>query len=273
MPPRPPALPDPAAISAHPAPLPATARAIGALTLREMATRYGRNPGGYLWAVLEPVAGIAFLCVVFQAGFRAPPLGHSFALFYATGVLPFLAFTTTAMAVAQALNRSRPLLAYPRVSFLDALLANFLLAALTQLVVAAMILGGIVVFLAPEARIDPGPLALSYAMTLALGAGMGAALCGPITRAPLWQSIWSVATRPLILVSGVILLHDRLPAPWRGWLEWNPLTHVTGAARVGVYPGYDAPYLAPGYVFAVAGGVGLLGLLYLRVAHRDILDR
>ncbi|MHA6326467.1 ABC transporter permease [Roseivivax sp. CAU 1753] len=250
-----------------------TARAVGALALREMATRYGRNPGGYIWAVLEPAAGIAFLCVVFQAGFRAPPLGQSFALFYATGVLPFFAFTTTTLAVAQALNRSRPLMAYPRVSFLDALVASFLLSALTQMLVAALLLGGIALWLVPEARLLPGPLALCYAMTLALGFGVGAVLAGPITRHPIWHSIWSVATRPLILVSGVILLQDRLPDPWRSWLEWNPLTHVTGAARAAFYPGYDAPYLDPLYVFAVAGGLAMMGLMFLRGFHRDILER
>ena len=33
----------------------ASFRAIGALILREMATSYGRSPGGYIWAILEPV--------------------------------------------------------------------------------------------------------------------------------------------------------------------------------------------------------------------------
>ena len=32
-----------------------TFRTISALIMREMQTTYGRSPGGYLWAVLEPV--------------------------------------------------------------------------------------------------------------------------------------------------------------------------------------------------------------------------
>ncbi|MDJ0823602.1 MAG: sugar ABC transporter permease, partial [Paracoccaceae bacterium] len=32
----------------------ATARAVMALMLREMSTSFGRSPGGYLWAILEP---------------------------------------------------------------------------------------------------------------------------------------------------------------------------------------------------------------------------
>ena len=43
----------------------ASARAIGALILREMSSSYGRSPGAYVWAILEPVAGIALLSLVF----------------------------------------------------------------------------------------------------------------------------------------------------------------------------------------------------------------
>ena len=42
----------------------ASLRAIAALVLREMSTTNGRSPGGYLWAILEPAAGIALLTIV-----------------------------------------------------------------------------------------------------------------------------------------------------------------------------------------------------------------
>ena len=32
-----------------------------------MGTTYGRSPGGYLWAILEPVAGIALLSTMIGA--------------------------------------------------------------------------------------------------------------------------------------------------------------------------------------------------------------
>jgi hypothetical protein len=50
----------------------ASFRTITALILREMATTYGRSPGGYLWAVLEPVAGVALLSLVFSLALRNP---------------------------------------------------------------------------------------------------------------------------------------------------------------------------------------------------------
>ena len=251
----------------------ASLRVIAALILREMATRYGRSPGGYLWAVLEPVAGIALLVVIFSVGFRSPPLGQNFALFYASGLLPFLMFTAISGHVAQGLNQSRPLLAYPRVSFLDALLARFLLTALTQGVVSAALLGAILAFFETRAALDPLPLLQAFALAAALGLGVGLLNTVLISRHPVWQSVWSVLMRPMVLLSGVIVLQDDLPQPWRGWLEWNPLVHVSGLARAGFYHGYDPDWVTPLYATGVALGAGVFGLLMLTGFHRDLLER
>ena len=111
-------------------------RTILALMLREMATTYGKSPGGYLWAVLEPVAALAMFSLGFSIMFSAPPIGNSFPMFYATGFLPFTLFNNTANKIAGAITFSRALLAYPVVTFLDALIARFLLNVLTELMVA-----------------------------------------------------------------------------------------------------------------------------------------
>ena len=149
----------------------ASTRAIVALMLREMSTTNGRSPGGYLWAVLEPVAGIALLSLVFSVAFRTPALGISFPMFYATGMLPFLMFMAINNTVAQSLKFSRPLLAYPTVTFVDALIARFLLNAMTQLMVAYIVLAGIALLF--ETRTTPNYTVIvqAFALTALLGAG------------------------------------------------------------------------------------------------------
>ena len=74
----------------------AGARAVAALILREMATTYGRSPGGYLWALLDPIAGLLVMTLIFTVMVQSPPLGESFALFYATGFLPFTIYNDIA---------------------------------------------------------------------------------------------------------------------------------------------------------------------------------
>ena len=116
-----------------------TSRTIAALILREMSTTFGRSPGGYLWAILDPVAGLLLLSFVFSLAFAGPPLGTSFGLFYATGYLPFVMFNEIANKMATSINFSKPLLAYPAVTLLDALIARFSLAILTNIMVGYII--------------------------------------------------------------------------------------------------------------------------------------
>ncbi len=247
-------------------------RTVGALMLREMSTTHGRVPGGYLWAVAEPLAGIALLSAIFAIGFHAPALGLSFPLFYATGLLPFLAFSDITGKLAQALNFSRPLFAYPAVGVFDAILARFLLAVLTQLAVASLLLGGILFLSETRATPDLAILAQAAGLLAVLSLGMGAMNCLLIGLAPLWQRIWSIAMRPMFLASGVFFTFEQVPLPWRDLLWWNPLIHVVGLVRRGLYPGYDAAYASPIYLMALGLGVALLAGIGLGRWHRDILS-
>lgn len=250
----------------------ASVRSIGALVLREMSSSYGRSPGGYIWAILEPAAGIALLTLVFSAAFHSPPMGISFPLFYATGIIPFMVFMEIQGKLSQALNYSRQLLAYPSVTYLDALAGRFILNLLTQLMVGYVLLT--IVYFLFENRATPNlPLiASTYAYTALLALGFGTMNCYLIVRFPIWQQAWSILTRPLFLISGVFILFETIPEPYREWLWWNPLIHVIGMMRVAFYPTYDAGYVSPLYLILLSLGLLAGGLLLLRKNYRDLLQ-
>ena len=249
-----------------------TLRTVMALILREMSTTYGRSPGGYLWAILEPAAGIALLTAIFSLGFRAPPLGTHFGIFYATGIVPFLFYNDLANKIGNAIQYSKSLLVYPSVTFVDAILARFLLNAMTQAMVAYIVLAFIIFGLGAPVSIDVGRIALGFSMAMALGLGVGTLNCFLFSMYPLWRQIWGIVTRPLFFISGVIFLHEMVPEPYRTWLEWNPLVHVVGAVRSGFYARYDAPYVDPLFVFGLSLLLLVTGLVFLRSYHTDILN-
>lgn len=248
-----------------------TLRTLMALILREMVTSYGRSPGGYLWAVLEPAAGTALITTIFSLGFKSPPLGTHFGIFYASGIVPFFMYNDLANKVGLAIMYSKSLLVYPAVTFLDAILARFILNAITQMMVAYIVLSVIIIGLDAPASISMDKIALGFGMAMALGLGMGTLNCFLFSMFPLWQRVYNILTRPLFFISGVLFLHDTVPQPYRDWLWWNPLTHVVGAVRSGFYARYDAAYVSPIYVFSVAGIALVFGLMFLHRYHRDIL--
>ncbi|MHC0052261.1 ABC transporter permease [Actibacterium sp. D379-3] len=249
-----------------------TARTVFALIVREMATTHGRSAGGYLWAVLEPVGGIALLTLIFSLAFSAPPLGQSFPLFYATGFLPFMMYMDLSQKLTVAIRFSKPLLFYPGVSFADALMARFVLNALTQVLVMTIVVAGIVLAFRVNVIFDFPALALGFAMAAALGLGVGTLTCLLVSLFPVWERLWAVANRPLFVVSSIFFVFESVPQPWRGWLWFNPLAHVIGQMRKGIYPTYAGDFISPLYVFGFGGVTLLAGLLFLGRYHRDIIN-
>ena len=250
-----------------------TSRTILALILREMSTRYGQSPGGYLWAVLEPLGAILILALGFSLLIRHPSLGTSFILFYATGFLPFSVYQNVQNAVSRALNFSRPLLMYPTVTWLDALIARAALNILTGVMVSYLLLAGILVLGRSNAVLDIGPVILAMAMTALLGIGIGAMNCLLIGMFPAWEVIWSIISRPLFLASGILFVYEDLPRTIQDYLWYNPLLHIVGEMRRGFYPMYSPEYVSPAYVILVSVGLLAFSLVLLRRYYADILDQ
>jgi capsular polysaccharide transport system permease protein len=250
----------------------ASGRSVMALVLREMGTTSGRTSGGYLWAIAEPAAGIALLTLVFSLMMRSPPLGTSFPVFYATGILPFVLYNDVSGKLALAIRFSKPLLFYPRLTFADALIARFLLSFMTQIMVVCAVSATVLAMSDSRSAPHALPIVLAILMAAALGIGIGTMNCFLFSMFPSWSRIWGVVTRPLFLISGVFYTFESLPRIHQEWLWWNPLIHVVGQMRRGFYPTYEAEYVNHVYVFTIALVLTAGGLMLLGRHHRDILD-
>lgn len=249
-----------------------TIRTIVALMQREMISTYGRSPGGYIWAILEPVLAIAFLSIFFSLLLRSPSLGTNFPLFYASGALPFLFFNGVSAKIALSIRFSRQLLAYPKVTFIDAIMARLILNGVTQVVVFAIIINGIIVLYGLRLIIDYPSIILSFTMVFALSLGVGVFNCFLFAMLPLWDRVWNILTRPLFILSGVLFIPEDLPVTVREILIWNPLMHVVGIMRRGLFATYDASWASPVYVLGISFSLMLVGLIFLSRYHTIILN-
>ncbi|MBY6006624.1 ABC transporter permease [Salipiger bermudensis] len=249
----------------------ATLRAVSALMLREMATRYGRSPGGYLWALLEPLGGIMVMALGFSLLLRSPPLGNSFMLFYATGFLPFSLYQGIARFVGGSIEFSKPLLQYPAVTWVDAAIARFLLNALTGILIALLLISGIMIVSETRALVELPPIVTAMSLALLIGLSIGVLNCALFGLFPVWTQVWGIFTRPLFLASGVLILYDDLPTSVQNILWYNPLMHVTGLMRSGFYPSYRADYVDLTYCLATGLIPLFLGVVLMSRYHREIL--
>lgn len=247
-------------------------RVIMALILREMSTTYGRSPGGYLWAMLEPIAGIALLSLVFSAAFRTPPLGTEFPLFYASGYLPFMLYVTVAQKVSTCIRFSKQLLSYPCVTYFDAIMARFLLSSLTHIMVFIIVMTGIILIGDSQPTIDPLLILNALGMAAVLGLGVGTLNCFLFGVLPVWEQVWGILNKPLFIISGVLFLFDSVPSPYDNYLVFNPLVHVVGEMRRGIFTNYQGAYVEPFYIYLFSLSVFAIGLLLLNRYNRTILN-
>ena len=249
-------------------------RTVAALILREISTTYGRSPGGYVWALADPILGIALLTTVFQGvmGHTRPLIGTNFPLFYASGYLIFQMYHDIANKVATSLRFSRPLLAYPSVTFVDALIARLVLNTLTHFIVIAVVIGGIVIISRLALTMDVATVLHALGLTALFSLGLGTMNCFLFMRFPVWERAWSILSRPLFLMSGVFFTYELMPNIVRDVLWWNPILHLVGLMRRGIYGVYPADYVSESYVVALSLGLLLAGLLLIWRRYRDLLE-
>ncbi|RRH71181.1 sugar ABC transporter permease [Falsigemmobacter faecalis] len=247
-------------------------RAISALMLREMATRYGRSPGGYIWAVLDPLGTILLLSLAMSFLIQSPPLGVSFVLFKATGMMPFAIYGSLSGAASSAISFSRPLLRYPGVTWMDALLARVLMNFLTTVLVAVLIFAGVLLWSDTRTLLDFPLILLAMALAALFGTGVGVCNIVFFMRYPAWEHTWAILNRPMLLASGVLFLFESMPRAVQEILWYNPLVHIIALMREGFYPMYHASWVSVPFVLVTALLPLAAGLLLVRHHHVDLLN-
>jgi capsular polysaccharide transport system permease protein len=247
-------------------------RVLFALIMREMSTRYGRNAGGYVWAVLEPAGTLAMLSLVFGFLASRPALGTNFLVFFATGYTAFHVYLDISRAVSKSVVANRALLTFPRVTLVDTILARFLLEVITTLLVAFVILASLLLLMEDQIALDFRYIFLAFVLAAYIGLAVGVLNSVLFTWSPTWETVFGIVNRPMFLISGVFFLFDDMPAAIRDILWWNPLIHATAFMRAGFYPIYDPAWASVMYVFAFGAVPFLVGVLLMRALRGQMLE-
>jgi capsular polysaccharide transport system permease protein len=177
-----------------------------------------------------------------------PPMGDSYILFFATGYLAFMLYSGMSQYIGSSISANKNLMRYPTVAPIDAVAGRFILQALTSAVVSAVIIA--LSYLTTRHTVpiewDLVAEATMFAWLLALGVALLNIVL--FVKFPIYEKLFSVASRPLLLLSGVFLIPSDLPHPMSDYLLKNPLTHVVIMFREGfygeaMYSGLDTWYL------------------------------
>ncbi|WP_310619170.1 ABC transporter permease [Flexibacterium corallicola] len=243
-------------------------RVIGALVLREARSSFGNTKLGYLWTILSPAFGVFLLVMIFSAVGRSPSIGTSFALFFATGIMPFQAFVKINSNLMTAIKSSRGLLTYPMVKETDIVFSKYLFYYLTFVLVMLMFFNMLIAvdMAFPPQRLETVLMAFTSVTLLALGAGMTNAVIFKLWSS--WQPIEAILSRPLFFISGILYIPSEFPSNIVYFLSWNPILHGIEWFREGYYGYYTSSVLDKSYLLGVALTLLLIGFTGERVYRK-----
>nr|WP_240989614.1 ABC transporter permease [Salipiger mangrovisoli] len=238
------------------------------MVLRETRMTFGTSHIGYLWAIFQPMVSISFLVVLFYLIGRKSPYGTSLALFFSTAVLTLELYNKMSVSLMRAFTSNKSLLTYPMIKETDTLFARAVLIGLTFVIINTVYYGGLWSVGLAQLPVHPEWLCLAFALTLALGFGIGTLNAIIYQRAQTWQHIEKLFARPLFFLSGVFYIPSKLPPEATAVLKWNPILHLVELTREAFFAGYESDILNIWYPLSLALTLSAIGLLWERISRK-----
>lgn len=243
---------------------------IGALLMREIHTRYGRDNVGYLWMFLEPMmlaTAVAFLHV----GQHSPggtdihpvPLGI-------LGYTVFIIFRGVVTRAEGALESNMPLLYHRTVSIFDMMVARAILEGGGVFVTFVVMVGFCALVGITHLPARPLEVLAACALMIWFSFALSMMIVGLTHENRLAARLVHPVCYILMPISGGFYQMRWIPEPYRGWLEWFPMTSIFELLRYGHF--YDATdrYAHTGYVIVWCMFLTYYGIVWLRVTRRHV---
>jgi ABC-2 type transport system permease protein/capsular polysaccharide transport system permease protein len=223
-------------------------RVIGALILREMLTRYGRNNIGFLWLFVEPML-FTLIITVFWAATRSVH-GSS---------IPIVAFALTGYSSKNlwrnmpsrcigALKSNRALLHHRQVKIFDIYAARILLeimAATTSFVALGICIYAVGWLDAPE---DALQVLFGWFLLAWFGAGLALLIGSLSERWDVIGKLWPPFSYILFPLSGIAFVVDALPKQMQEIVVWLPMLNALEFLRDGWFGSMFRAHYDVGYV-------------------------
>lgn len=246
-------------------------RVIGALIMREMTTRYGRQGLGFAWVIGEPLVFCFGVLILWTLTKPAYEHGVRLAPFVMTGYMSLILIRHFISLLASALQANLGLMYHRQVAPLHLLFSRALLE-LGGATAAFMVVYGILLAL-KEVSLPHDYLLLYCGWLLLAWTALGFALVltGLAMRYDIMERLVPVISYVLIPISGAFYMVSWMPASAREYVMLIPFVHGIEMVRAGVFGEFVPTYYNPPYAMFVGAILNITGLLII-AASRDRIE-
>lgn len=245
-------------------------RVIGALTLRELGTRFGRDNLGYLWLFVEPALLGGAIGAMHHLSGHGLPGGLHIAAFWVLGYIPYYLLRGVINRAPSAIAANQSLLYHRHISLFDIILSRNLLegAAVGGAMAAFVLFFGITAGEWPRA---PEKMVIGMLLMLAFTHGVALLIAVGSVYTDVFDRVVHLFTYIALPATGAFFMVFWLPTELQKTALWVPTVHVFELIRDGQFGNRVPTHYDIGYVLAWIAGLNLLGMAGLGRARRDLV--
>lgn len=246
-------------------------RILGALIMRELTTRYGRQGLGFAWLVAEPLVFCFGVLLLWTATKPAYEHGIRLAPFVMTGYMSLILTRHLIGLLASALQANTGLMYHRQIAPMHIFIARVALELGGA--TAAFFVVYVVLFALGQVSLPHNYLLLyaGWFLLAWIAQGFALILTGLAMRYDLMERLIGLISYSLIPISGVFFMVSWLPARFREFYLLIPFVHGVEMIRAGVFGEFVTTYYDPPYALFVGTIFNILGLLIIS-ASRDRIE-
>jgi capsular polysaccharide transport system permease protein len=246
-------------------------RVVGALLIREVYTRFGREGLGFAWIVAEPLVFAVPVLLVWSAVRNPYEHGVPLMPFLWSGYLPVLLFRHVGGRMLLFIRVNAGLLYHRQVTIFDIFFARFLLEVGSNL---SAVMASFVLFYALGWMDLPHDLPmfyLGYFYMIWWSAVAGLVIGGLSERTDWAEKLWAPYSYLYIFFSGFFYMAAWLPPALRNVALYQPYLQAYEMIRAGMFGPAVKTYGDPAYETFILAVLTLIGLLIMRDSRKYVV--
>lgn len=244
-------------------------RVIGAVIMRELHTRYGRENIGYLWLVAEPLM-LGSIIALLHSGQTSHEGSINPVALTVTGYTIFIMFRGIVNRAEGTLHGNLPLLYHRMVTVFDIALARALLEAAGTFVAFTILLSLIIAIGFADFPARPLMLLAGITYIFFFSFGISMIIVGGTHDNSLLERLVHPFSYFMIPLSAAFYEVSWVPEPYRHLLLYNPFPQMFELVRYGQFEPATLEYVNFIYMTAWTLILNLLGLIAIRAVRNRI---
>lgn len=210
-------------------------RVIGALLMREIITRYGRNNIGFLWLFVEPLLMTLMILLLWGAARANQYSDLNIIAFTLTGYPLAMMWRNVSNRAIGAISANASLLYHRNVRVLDTLFARMLLEIAGATIAQIAIVGVLILIGWIPTPADVFYMLMAWLLMALFAIGLGLVICSIAFKVEAFGKIWGTFSFVMLPLSGVFFFVSSLPQQAQQYVLWMPMVHGTEMFRQGYF--------------------------------------